>query len=498
MTEKIKKINQHSEPIDSAKNFLVEVSIWFLFAGTFLFFYYISTLYQKAGFFHVLLKTNSFNSYLFYALKEPLFLNFNFHQIHPYYLLLSICNKFLSARTLVFLIFGDFFILFYFALRYKILNFYTYTLWLVSCLFLFKYNATGLFLWFQLGLYFIFEKLNEKIIYKNTILKKTLFYIFLSFIFLPGFFMIFVYHILRHLIKYDDLNLAYREILREITPFGISFFTLAALHIIFAYSWFDVPASSLLNYIFLPMTMVYNKNITNNESFSDVVISNLSLNSSLYVLLLSAIVIWVLLMKDKFIGIKLLFIILLLFAGLLITRLESLFFPISGFFLLLETNLPVIMNFNKKMVITGAVLTLIFLSLIKSSRNHQEAVDVVDENIIVSFSDINKLNFDSLKTSKIKKLIIIDLKIIPENVVKLIDGIKNQKIDVMLNENAIRFLEEDLEYEKKVSALLEKDNYSIYLKSSIHPDQEKWPFRRGYILWQTIKKINPDARMVLF
>jgi ribosome-associated toxin RatA of RatAB toxin-antitoxin module len=60
------------------------------------------------------------------------------------------------------------------------------------------------------------------------------------------------------------------------------------------------------------------------------------------------------------------------------------------------------------------------------------------------------------------------------------------------------FLEKDLEYEKGISERFENDNYSIYLKSAIHPDQEKWPYRRVYNLWQILKKKDPAAKIVLF
>jgi hypothetical protein len=128
-------------------------------------------------------------------------------------------------------------------------------------------------------------------------------------------------------------------------------------------------------------------------------------------------------------------------------------------------------------------------------------IDAGHENIVVSFADLQKINFNQFNqggSQTLKNLIIIDLKIIPENVIRLITEIKSGKIDILLNNLAIHYLEKELDYEKRVIDRLTKDNYTIYIKSSIHPDQEMWPYRRVYNLWQIIKKNNSAARIVLF
>jgi hypothetical protein len=295
-----------------------------------------------------------------------------------------------------------------------------------------------------------------------------------------------------------DFKLFYQTIFHHIIPFIVAFFALVTLHLTLAYSWFNVPASNLLNYLALPITMISAKYIMNNVSFSNALINNINVNLNVYMVLLCAILIWAFLIRDKFIWIKSLFIVFLLLTGIMATRAESLFFPLAGFFLLHEAHLTTNLDFIKKMVVSGAILLTLFSSLLWSNKNREERVDVGDENVVVSFNDLAKLNFKGYGSANTRKLIIVDLKIIPENVIKLVTNIKLKKIDILLNDHAIRYLEKDLDYEKKVCDQLSKDKYSIFIKSSIHPDQEKWPYRRVYNLWQILKKKDAAARIILF
>ncbi|MDH4199398.1 MAG: hypothetical protein OEV66_03370 [Spirochaetia bacterium] len=476
---------------------LQDYGLWFVFSATIIFFYSISSANQKIQFFSAILKTNSLNACLFYFWKEPLFLDFSFQGIHPSYLFLSFFSGFLPAGTMKVFIFADFIVLFYFALRLKVLNFYTYILWLTTCSFLFRYNATILLLWFQFGIVLIYDKIiqTKKI---NFLLADILFFVFLSGVYLPGLAMIFIYQVLRHTIKSKEIRYFYRGLFNQTAPYFGAFVVLLILHLILAKSYFGVPNSCLLKYLFLPVTIFETKSAVNNENFSEALFNNLNENFIVYIVLFCAVLIWALLLRDRNIRVKLFFIGLMFAAGLLFTRGESLFYPFAGFFLLHESHAPVIAGFNRKIMIILAALLLTFFSLLRSSGARETKVEANDENILISFNDLQNLNFQGAGSRKIKNMIIIDLKIIPQNVQKLIEQKKIGKIDILLNEQTIAFLKKDSGYEKKVMPMILEYNYSLYLKSSIHPDQEKWPYRRAYLIWQMIRKKNPDARLVLF
>lgn len=496
-------------------------ALWVLFAATFIFFYSLSPLLQNAGLFHLLLKTDALNSYLFYAFKDPRFLDFNFHGVHPYYIFLSLCGKFLSTGATMAFLFAGFVALFHYALRFRVFHFYTYALWLLTCAFTFAYNATGLLLWFQFGLYLLFEARERQIFgqwfEKHGTMVRVLFYLLLSGIFLPGLVMIFFLRGLALWRNFGAKTLAgtsAQKIKKELYPVAITVAVLFVFQATLALAWYNLPVSALVSYAAMPVSAYAIKNVANNIAFAEALARNITEHRGIYLALAGAVFVWLLILRDEGVRSKLAAGALVIAAGFLCTSAESVLFPLAAFFLLhefshesggesaTESTGPADINFTGKMISMTAILLMLFFTLLWSKKNPPpDIVDVGDENVVVSFADLSRLRFfeeDGPHGRGIKKLAVIDLKIIPENVTKLLENMKTQKLDLMLNDRAIAFLERDLACEKEIADRLEKDNYAIYLKSAIHPDQEKWPYRRVYNFWQILKKKDPAAKIVLF
>jgi len=476
--------------------------LWIIFILISGFFYFTSDLFQNINFLHTLLGTDSYNSYLFYSWKDPRFLDFNFQKTHPYSLVLSFFNYFLSSGEIAIFIFLDFVILFYFLIRLKLANFTITALWLLTCIFSFNYNGFGLLMWFQLGFFLIFHKaVKHKLVHKTKVLAYVLFYFLVSLIFLPGIFMIFFCEIINIFICSHEKEKFTDEILRQTVYFFIAVVLIILLHLSLAYGRFGIPANRLPEYLFLPFTANAVKYTTNNVKFFDAIIDNLTKNIGIYLLLGYAIFIWAFLLKDKYISIKLWIIAAFLCAGLSISRAESLFFPMACFFILSETYTKKSIDFPKKTGIIAAILFVVFIYNIKSYEVKETKIDVGNENLVISFADLQNLNFKSFgekRTGTMKKIIIIDLKIIPENVNKLMKEIKLNKIDIYLNPLAMNFLENELKYEKRVMEQLTRDDYSIFIKSYIHPDNEQWPYRRIYEFWKILKKKDNPGKIIMF
>lgn len=510
--------------------------ILFLAAFAFFFFYLTSGFSKTAPYLDLLFYKNLLNSFLFYAYKNTLFLNFDFHGIHPYYLLLSLLLK---AANLGFIVQGCLLLTVFLFLKFLIkeLNeYYLFFFWLVSCPLLFSHNAEAFLLWLQfIGLLLVnkkcesFEpsKTSGKINGK-TVWIKTIFYVLASLLFLPGLFFLWLYDLVLLLINSSDLTKA--SLLSYLLSLFFSLLICLFLHYALAVFFFHLSPDNILAYFKLPFSMHHDRLLVegsedpNRIHYTQTVLHLLGYYKAFYFLIGYGLVLTLLNKRYKSFLIQISFIVAWLFFGFFMNYGDSAVFPCVAFFITMTgvKNYPAMEPRLRK---TGTVVfTLVWLLFVVLLSIHNEDQEISynyhpekirslrsrpetnlfktyytpqpDENMIISYNDIRDSGLNIPRQRLKGQVILLDLKIIPENVKRIVADIKSKKLDPLLNPQTMKYLEVEEQYAKNILDNLELKNYTLCLKSKIHPGTEKPPYRRVYYFWEKLK--TTGSRLILF
>jgi hypothetical protein len=426
-----------------------------------------------------LFKFSSLNSWLFYNFNDPYYLEFEFNNIHPYFILISLAIKFLPGNIIIlFLGILLFFLIYktYAANQQGIKE----SVFLLSFVVILPVdNGILVLMWIQyLGL---------SLVKKH----KPVYALFSSLLFLPGFFLVFLTDIVEKYFEKKSL----KEIILKLKSYLWVFLSLLFFHLILALVFFNINFNDIIQYISLPVQSQFGKIRVNNLTHTEIIFLYYTQNKIFLAVLFFSIFAGYL--TDK----KETFLLKLLFSGFLFSVI-ALLLPFSqGFWIVFSILLFLSgsgfnnINKQKQIYLIAGILVILLIHFIGSFGESKFKASVDGENIVISFKDFNEVKFE---IDRIKKITIVDLKIIPDNARLLMEDTKSGKIEPVLNIYTVRFLEKELAYGEKIIAQIKNNprQYVICLKSRIHPESESPPLRRVVYIWNIIK--SNTNRVFLF
>ncbi|MES0488574.1 MAG: hypothetical protein ABUK01_01185 [Leptospirales bacterium] len=412
------------------------------------------------------------NSYFFYLWKNPYYLTLDFHSIHPDYYLVSFIAKAGVSWLAQILAFTATPVLLFFIVRKNPDYVFPVLAWLATLPIIFLFGYAVSFIWIS-----IFAL--ELILLKNSNIRIGGAILFFSFLYLPTVFIT---------IPYYYFIYGYKNNRQSVITILWSLASILFFHSLLAFILFGAAFKDSIHFVFFHFLGYANYFRTTGEYYMVSLSENLP--ETIYYIIAFLLVAFssykgILHFARKApLGLALFFAFILI-DMFLITRGASALLWIGGAIVLGSVSASFTFDkikFSKHVL--SIMVSMLFVSYYVYAGNLEieQNKKAPSENWIVSINDLPKFPYGP---ARVKKIYLMDTKIIPANIV-MEKQFHGKNYDTMLSKIAIEFFDAEKQFAEKSLKILSGENFNLYLSSGSHPADEKEPYSRSRILWDSL------------